>query len=67
MKVVEIHCTLCTKRTTLTHVYTCYETLVSFDCQNQNMCETKNDGMKNEPINIKNELHNKCKKITWIF
>jgi hypothetical protein len=26
------------------------------------MCGTKNDGMKNEPINKKNELHNKCKK-----
>jgi len=46
MKVVEIHCTLCMKRTTLKYVYTCYETLVSFDCQNQNMRETKNDGMK---------------------
>jgi hypothetical protein len=47
--------------------YTCYETLVSFDCQNENMCETNNDGMKKEPINKKNELHNKWKKITWIF
>jgi hypothetical protein len=39
--------------------YTCYETLVSFDCQNKNMCETKNDGMKKEPTIKKNEFSNK--------
>jgi len=47
--------------------YTCYETLISFDCQNQNMCETKNDNMKKKPINKKNELQDKWKKLTWIF
>jgi hypothetical protein len=32
---------------------TCYQIVVYFDYQNQNMCETKNDGMSKEPINIK--------------
>jgi hypothetical protein len=41
-------------------VDTCYQIVVYFDYQDQNMCETKNDGMIKEPTNKKNEL---CKKI----
>jgi hypothetical protein len=43
---------------------TCYQIIVSFNCQNQNKCETKNDGMTKIPTNKKNELHNKRKIFT---
>jgi hypothetical protein len=47
--------------------YTCYETLVSFDCQNKNMCETKNDCMKKEPTNKKMNFITNEKKLHGFF
>jgi hypothetical protein len=32
---------------------TCYQIIVYFNWQNQNMCETKNDGVTKKPINKK--------------
>ncbi len=35
-------------------INTCYQIIVSFNWQNQNMCETKTDGVTKKPINKKN-------------
>jgi len=45
---------------------TCYQIEVSFDYQNQNMCETKNDDMTKEPTN-KNDLHKNEKYLHGLF
>jgi hypothetical protein len=45
----------------------CYQIVVYFNYQNQNMCETNNDGMSKEPINNKMSFVKTLKNLHELF